>query len=425
MKQKNRRVVITGMGTLNPLGNNVAETWEKVVRGESGIAPITLFDASSYKTRIAGEVKNFDGDALFGRREARRMDRVTQLALAAAAQALADAHLVITPENCNQIGVVMGSGLGIMQPVIEGTHVLDERGPGRVSPFFVPMMLPDTPAGMISIVHGLRGPNMGLFTACASSNNALGEAARMVQRGAAEVMLAGGSEACILPLAVAGFSIAGALSERNDEPQAASRPFDKTRDGFVPAEGSAVLVLEALEYAQRRGARIYGEFVGYGSSADAYHISSPPEDGEGAVRSMRLALADAGLQRVDYLNAHGTSTPLNDKTETAALKTVFGEQIYDIPVSSTKSLHGHLLGATAALEAILSLKAMAAGLIPATSNYTTPDPDCDLDYVPNTPRPAQINTVMSNAFGFGGHNATIILQKWGDDQGTIEHKVIN
>lgn len=409
MKQLNRRVVITGLGTYNPLGNSVAETWEKVVQGQSGIGPITLFEASSYKTRIAGEVKNFDAEALFGRKEARRMDRVTQLGLAAATQAIEDAKLAITADSCHRMGIILGSGLGIMNPIVESTHILDERGPGRISPFFVPMMLPDTLAAAISIAHTLRGPNITLFTACASANNALGEAACLIQRGTADVMLAGGTEASLLPLSVAGFSIAGALSERNEAPTEASRPFDQTRDGFVPAEGSAVLVLEALDHAVGRGAHIYGEVLGYGSSSDAYHISSPPPDGEGAVRSIRLALADAGLERVDYINAHGTGTPLNDKTETVAIKTVFGEAAYTIPVSSTKSMHGHLLGAAAALEAILCLKTLETGIIPPTINLHTPDPDCDLDYVPNRARQGQVDTVMSNAFGFGGHNATIIL----------------
>lgn len=414
MNQEKRRVVITGMGTINPLGNNVATTWRQTAVGQSGIGPITQFDAREYKTQFAGEVKEFDPTEVFGRKEARRMDRVTQFALAAAGQALADAQLTVSDANRQRVGVMMGSGMGIMQPIIESQGVLQERGAGRVSPFFVPMMLADTPAALISIQFGLCGPNLALFTACASGNNALGEAARQVQYGVADVMLAGGSEACILPLAMAGFGVMGAISTRNDAPMGASRPFDMTRDGFVVSEGSAVLVLEALDHALARGAAIYGELAGYGTSADAYHISMPAEDGAGAAQAMRLALADAGLQpaAVDYINAHGTSTPLNDKSETAAIKQVFGDAAYTVPVSSTKSIHGHLLGATGALEAILCLQALQEGLIPPTINYQTPDPDCDLDYVPNQARTADLQVAMSNTFGLGGHNATLVFRRW-------------
>jgi 3-oxoacyl-[acyl-carrier-protein] synthase II len=414
MKTENRRVVITGMGTLNPMGSDVAETWAGIKSGRSGIGPITRFDASACKTQFAGEVKAFDPVARFGRRRARRMDRVTQLGLAAAAEAVADARLTITEENGGRIGVIMGSGMGLMQPMVDAADILQRRGPGRVSPFFVPMMLADTPAAMISIAHGLRGPNWAVYTACASGNNALGEAAVTIQRGAADVMLAGGAEACILPLALAGFNVMGAVSTRNETPQTASRPFDGTRDGFVVSEGAAVLVLEALDHAQARGAPIYGELAGYGASADAHHITVPLADGGGSAQAMRIALADAGLEpaQVDYINAHGTSTPLNDSSETAAIKSVFGEKAYEIPVSSTKSMHGHLLGATGALEAILCLKSIAAGLIPATINYETPDPACDLDYTPNVPRKADLQVVMSNTFGLGGHNATLIFRRW-------------
>ncbi|MGB4871886.1 MAG: beta-ketoacyl-ACP synthase II [Candidatus Promineifilaceae bacterium] len=414
MNQEKRRVVITGMGTINPLGHDVATTWRQTAVGQSGIGPITQFDAREYKTQFAGEVKEFDPAELFGRKEARRMDRVTQFALAAAGQALAQAQLTVSDANRQRIGVMMGSGMGIMQPIIESQGVLQERGAGRVSPFFVPMMLADTPAALISIQFGLCGPNLALFTACASGNNALGEAARQVQYGVADVMLAGGSEACILPLAMAGFGVMGAISTRNDAPMEASRPFDKMRDGFVVSEGSAVLVLEALDHALARGAAIYGELVGYGTSADAYHISMPAEDGAGAAQAMRLALADAGLQPVDvdYINAHGTSTPLNDKSETAAIKQVFGDAAYTVPVSSTKSIHGHLLGATGALEAILCLQALREGLVPPTINYHTPDPDCDLDYVPDQARTADLQVAMSNTFGLGGHNATLVFRRW-------------
>ncbi|MBK8987502.1 MAG: beta-ketoacyl-ACP synthase II [Chloroflexi bacterium] len=413
MNEQKRRVVITGMGTFNPLGHDVDTTWRQVVDGRSGIGPITQFDAAEFKTRFAGEVKGFDAAALFGRKEARRMDRVTQLALAAAGQAIADAQLAVTETNRHRIGVMIGSGMGIMQPIIESQAVLQERGAGRVSPFFVPMMLADTPAALISIEFGLCGPNLALFTACASGNNALGEAARQIQFGLADVMVAGGAEACILPLAMAGFGVMGAISTRNNAPQQASRPFDQERDGFVVSEGAAVLVLEALDHALARQAAIYGELSGYGSTADAYHISMPAEDGAGAARAMQLALADAGLRPSDihYINAHGTSTPLNDKSETAAIKQVFGDMAYNVPVSSTKSMHGHLLGATGALEAILCLRAMQAGVIPPTINYETPDPDCDLDVVPNHARKSDLRTVMSNTFGLGGHNATLVFRR--------------
>ncbi len=414
MEFKKRRVVITGMGTLNPMGNTVADTWAGIAAGRSGIGPITHFDASGYKTQIAGEVKAFDPEALFGRKEARRMDRVTQLALAAAQEALADAALVITETNSVRIGVIVGSGMGLMQPMIESTNTFNERGPYRVSPFFVPMMLADTPAAMISITHMLRGPNLGIYTACATGNNALGEAAVTIQRGAADVMLAGGAEACILPLTLAGFGVMGAISTQNENPPQASRPFDANRDGFVVSEGAAILVLESLDHALKRGAHIYGELTGYGASADAFHISMPAENGGGAAQAMRLALADAGLTPadIDAINAHGTSTPLNDKMETAAIKTVYGESANEIPISSTKSMHGHLLGATGALEAILCLKSMESGWLPPTINYETPDPACDLDYVANAGRKTAVSHIMSNTFGFGGHNATLVFSKY-------------
>jgi 3-oxoacyl-[acyl-carrier-protein] synthase II len=406
-----RRVVITGLGTLNPLGNDVDATWAAVRAGRSGIGPITLFDATDYQTRIAGEVKGFDPVARFGRKDARRMARQTQLALAAADEALADAGLKDAPIDRQRTGVIVGSGMGALDPVHEAANTLRDRGPARVSPFFVPMMLADTPATQISITHGLTGPNLAVYTACATGNNALGEAAATIRRGAADLMLAGGTEACILPLALAGFNAMGAISTRNDEPERASRPFDAGRDGFVVSEGAAVLVLEERNHAIARGAMVYGELLGYGTSADAYHITMPSEAGEGAAESMRAALRDAGLETtdIDYINAHGTSTPLNDQAETAAIKRLFGEKAYAIPVSSTKSMTGHLLGAGGALEAIICLLAMREGLVPPTINYDQPDPACDLDYAPNSPRAAELNVVMSNAFGLGGHNATLIL----------------
>ncbi len=414
MKQEKRRVVVTGMGTYNPLGNDVGVTWENAIQGVSGIGPITHFDASDYKVRIAGEVKGFDPVALLGRKEARRTSRVIQLAMAATIQAINDAGLDLTQVDLDRIGVVLGSGMGALDPVVDNVNALNSHGPRRVDPFFVPMVLASSPSAFISIMHGFRGPNMSVATACATGNNTIGEAAKMIQRNAVDVMVAGGSEASILPIVIAGFSVTSALSTRNDDPQEASRPFDRNRDGFVTSEGAALLMLEALEHALARGARIYGEVLGYGTSADAYHLSMPAENGAGAVKSMLGALQDADLHAddIDYINAHGTSTPLNDKSETAAIKTVFGERAYDIPVSSTKSTHGHLLGAAGSLEAILCLKAIETGVIPPTINYETPDPECDLDYVPNVARTQSINTALSNGFGMGGHNATIIVGKY-------------
>ena len=412
-----RRVVFTGLGTFNPLGNDPDSTWERITKGESGIGPITHFDASELKTQFAGEVKEFDPVALFGRKDARRMERVAQLSLAAAEQALDDAGLQDGANGSldrDRVGVVLGSGVGALQAIVDNVNTFNDRGPDRVSPFFMPMMLPDTPAATISIAHGFRGPNMAIATACASGNNAIGEAARAIQQGSADAMLAGGAEACIVPLAIASFNVMGALSTRNEAPQRAARPFDKDRDGFVTSEGAAVLILEELEHARARGARIYGELLGYGTSADAYHIAMPAENGAGAVLAMQRALDDAGLDvtAVDYVNAHGTGTALNDREETAAIKTVFGERAYDMMVSSTKSMHGHLLGAAGALESLVCLKALEQGVAPPTINYETPDPDCDLDYVPNEARPAELNVLMSNGFGLGGHNAVIVVGRY-------------
>ncbi len=412
-----KRVVITGMGCVSPLGHTVPETWEAAVAGRSGVGPITLFDASEHETRIAAEVKGFDPVAQFGRKEARRMDRYTQFALAATQQALADAALTITDSNRLRVGVFIGTGIGGIGTLLAEAEVYKTRGPRRISPFLVPMMLPDAAGAQVAIAFGMRGPNLGLISACATGSNAIGEAAETIRHGGADVMVAGGAEAAILAVPMAGFNSMGALSTRNDAPECASRPFDKHRDGFVAGEGGAVVVLEAEDHAQARGASIYGEVLGYGITNDAYHISAPLENGAGAVECMRLALQQARLdpRSIDYLNAHGTSTPLNDKSETAAVKAVFGESAYDLPISSTKSMTGHLLGAAGALEAIFCLKALATGTLPPTINYETPDPECDLDYVPNQARARTVRRAMSNSFGFGGHNACLILGQYAPD----------
>ena len=408
-----RRVVITGLGCISPVGNNVPDMWAHILNGISGVGFITHFDPSEYKCKIAAEVKGFDGAALFGSREARRMDRFAQFALAAAEEARTDAGLEINDSNRNRIGAVIGSGIGGIGTLFEQMQVYNERGPLRVSPFLVPMMIPDTSGGMVAINMGIRGPNLAVVTACATGTNAVGEAAEIIRRGSADVMFAGGTEAAIVPVAMAGLNVMTALSTRNDEPQRASRPFDLNRDGFVMGEGAAIVILESLEHAQARGAHILAEISGYGATNDAYHISAPAENGAGAALCMRIALDDGGFQPadIDYINAHGTSTQLNDKSETAAIKTAFGEQAQHIPISSTKSMTGHLLGASGALEAVICVKTLQFQIAPPTINYETPDPDCDLDYIPNTARPLKIDRVMSNSFGFGGHNATIIISR--------------
>jgi len=373
-----------------------------------------LFDASRHKTRFAAEVKGFDAVSIFGSREARRMDRFTQFAAAATLEAMEHAGLKIDDSNCDRVGVVIGTGIGGIGTIMDQAEILRERGPERISPFLVPMMISDSAAGMLAIRVGARGPNMALATACASGNNAIGEAAEMIRRGSADAMIAGASEGALVPIAMAGMNVMGALSTRNDDPQTASRPFDKERDGFLMGVGAGILILETLEHARARCANILCELSGYGTTDDAHHISAPAENGAGAAISMKLALENAGLDVTDvgYINAHGTSTPLNDKSETAAIKTVFGEQAYKIPVSSTKSMTGHLLGASGAVEAVFSILAIREGMIPATINYQTPDPECDLDYVPNQPRKAEINHAMSNSFGFGGHNATLVFSQF-------------
>jgi 3-oxoacyl-[acyl-carrier-protein] synthase II len=409
-----KRVVITGAGCISPLGHDHETLWKALLHGESGVYWITHYDTTEFKCKIAAEVKGFDPVGLFSTREARKMDRFSQFAVAAAQKAVQDAELVINEHNRDRIGTVIGSGIGGVGTLFDQTSIYMERGPTRVSPFLVPMMLPDTAPGMIAIYLGIRGPNLAVVSACASGTNALGEACEMIRHGKADVILSGGAEAAIVPIAMAGMSVMTALSERNDEPQRASRPFDADRDGFVMGEGSAVLVLESLEHAQARGARILAEITGYGTTNDAYHISAPAENGAGAAVCMRLALKDAGLtiQDIPYINAHGTGTKLNDKSETAAIKTVFGEQAYHLAVSSTKSMTGHLLGAAGALEALICTKALQSQVMPPTINYETPDPECDLYYVPNAPQAAELEHVMSNSFGFGGHNATIILSRY-------------
>jgi len=411
-----KRVVITGMGCISPLGNDPGLLWKNIIDGKSGVKHITHYDTTDFKCKIAAEVLDFDGTALFGSREVRRMDRYTQFAVAAAQQALQTSCLTLDDQNRDRTGVIIGTGIGGLNTIFEQMKVFMERGPSRVSPFLVPMMLPDTAAGMVAIYLGLRGPNLAVVSACATGTNAIGEAAEIIRRDQADVVLAGGSESVIVPIAMAGLSVMGALSERNDDPPRACRPFDLHRDGFVMGEGSAVLVLEDLEHAQRRGAHFLAEISGYGTTNDAYHISAPAENGSGAARCMQVALARGGfgLDSIQYINAHGTATQLNDKSETAAIKTVFGEQSYNIPISSTKSMTGHLLGAAGALEAILCIKALQNQVIPPTINYETPDPACDLDYVPNQARPAVLRNVMSNSFGFGGHNATIIISRFED-----------
>jgi 3-oxoacyl-[acyl-carrier-protein] synthase II len=411
---RRKRVVITGLGCISPLGLDVPTTWSNIVAGKSGVGPITHFDASDLKTKIAAEVKGFDGTALFGMREVRRLDRFCQFAMAAARQAVQDAKLAITEDNRDRIGALVGSGIGGMTTLSEQINVYYDRGPTRVSPFVVNMMIPDSAGGAIAIDMGIRGPNYAITAACATGAYAIGEAVETIRRGGADVMLAGGSDAVIVPITVAGLSVMTAISTRNEEPERASRPFDATRDGFVMGEGAGVLVLESLEFAQARGARILAEVTGFGANNDAFHITAPPEHGEGAAACMTLALKDAGLAPADigYINAHGTSTILNDKSETAAIKAAFGEQAYQVPVSSTKSMVGHLLGAAGAVEALICVKVLQDNLLPPTINYETPDPECDLDYIPNTVRQAIVQHAMTNSFGFGGHNATLIISRF-------------
>ncbi len=409
-----RRVVVTGLGVVCPIGNSVQEAWENAANGVNGIGPIQRFDTSKLEVHFGGEVKNFDAKALFGYREVRRMDRVTQLAMAAAQQAIVDSGLDMAHEDSWEVGCLIGSGIGGIESIIDQANASFERGPRVVSPLLIPMMLPDSPSARVAIEYHLQGPNMAVSTACATGNDAIGQATDMIRRGAASVMLAGSTEAGIVELSIAAFNNMTALSRRNDSPETASRPFDKTRDGFATAEGAGVLVLEDLDHAQARGAHIYAEILGYANTTDAFHVTAPLENGAGAAKAMEKALRDAGLtiNQIDYVNAHGTSTPLNDSSETKAMKTVFGEKAYDIPLSSTKSMTGHMLGASGSVEAVFSVKSILEQFIPPTINLHTPDPDCDLNYTPNKGVSHTINTVMSNSFGFGGHNAVLVLAKY-------------
>jgi 3-oxoacyl-[acyl-carrier-protein] synthase II len=408
-----RRVVITGLGILCPIGNTVAEAWANARAGKSGIRRIQNWDAAGLTVQIAGEVRDFDPVEALGKREARRTDRVTQLAWVATMQALEDSALPINDGNRERIGALIGTGLGGLGTILDGAETFRTRGQKGISPLLVPMMLPDTPSGKMSIEYGLKGPNMTVSSACSTGNNAIGEAASWIQRGICDTVITGATEAGVLNIAVASFDNMTAISNRNDDPERASRPFDKNRDGFVMAEGAAIVILEEYEQAKARGAKIYAEVLGYGLTSDAYHATAPDEHGDGARRAMEMALKDAGLtiHDIDYINAHGTSTPLNDKTETLAIKRVFGEHAYNVPISSTKSMTGHVMGAGAAVEAVFSVKAMQDGFIPPTINQETPDPECDLNYTPNVGRPHKVDVVMSNSFGFGGHNVVVIFGK--------------
>ena len=412
--EKTRRVVITGLGVVSPVGNTYQEAWTSLIQGKSGVAKLTLFDAAEYPTRIAAEVKRFDPAPYLSTKELKHSDRFVQFAVAASKQAVADAKLDMTQEDPHRIGVWIGTGMGGLGTIEEGYRDLQKRGPAKVRPFFIPMIICNMAPGQVSISIGAKGPNSCTVSACASSAHAIGDAYRIIQRGDADVMVAGGSECAITPLGVAGFCALKALSTRNDELETASRPFDKTRDGFVIAEGSAMVVLEELERARRRGATIYGEVIGYGMTGDAYHVTAPDPQGSGAAACMKMALESAGLkpEQISYINAHGTSTPLNDKIETKAIKQAFGEAARKVPISSTKSMTGHLLGAAGAIEFIICCLAMKDQIIPPTINYKTPDPECDLDYTPNQARKAKLDVVLSNSLGFGGHNVSLIARRF-------------
>jgi len=409
-----RRVVVTGLGTVSPVGNTADEFWSALVQGRSGVGPITKFDTAGYPTRIAGEVRNFDPLNFVDKKDARRLDPYLQFAVAASALAVQDAALDTGKVDGSRFGALIGSGIGGITTLLESHRNLLEKGPDRVSPFFIPMLIVNMASGLVSMRFGAKGPNSAVVTACATGNHAIGDSFKIIQRGDADVMIAGGSEAIIIPLTIAGFCSMKAMSTRNDEPTKAMRPFDATRDGFVCGEGAGIVILETLEHALARDARIYAEIVGYGMTGDAHHMTAPDPEGNGAARAMTLAVRDAGLEpsAVGYINAHGTSTPYNDKFETLAIKRVFGEHARRLAVSSTKSMTGHLLGAAGGVEAIATVLALHHGVLPPTINYDTPDPDCDLDYIPNQARKQNVEVALSNAFGFGGTNATLAFRAY-------------
>jgi len=409
-----RRIVVTGVGMITALGHNATDNWAALIAGRSGVRRISLFDPAGYDSQVAGEVPDFDPTAYMDRKEARRADRVTQFAFVAADEALKQANYTVDRENGTDMAVIVGTAIGGVTTLMAEYDTLLAKGPARVSPFLMPMMLSDMTSGQLSIRLGAKAANYALISACASGADSIGEAANIIRRGDAEIALAGGTEAAITPICMAGFAAAKALTSRNDDPARASRPFDLTRDGFVMGEGAGLIVIESEEHALARGATILAELAGYGATSDAFHITQPDENGEGATRAMRKALAMAGIDSddIDYVNAHGTSTPMNDKLETLALKKVFGEYAYELPISSTKSMTGHLLGAAGSVEAAISVLALQNGIIPPTANYETSDPDCDLDYVPNVARSASLEAVMTNSLGFGGHNASLVFRKY-------------
>lgn len=409
-----RRVVITGLGAVTPVGNSVAASWQTAITGRSGIDKITRFDTTGFATQIAGEVKGFEPEKYIDKKEIKKMDLFIQYALAAGQEAVDDAGLVISEQEADRVGVFVGAGLGGLATLERYHSAILEGGPRKVSPFFIPMLIANMAPGQLAIRFGAKGPNLSSVSACAAANHALGDAFKVIQRGDADVMISGGTESVVTPLGIAGFNAMKALSLRNDAPQAASRPFERDRDGFVLSEGSGIIILEELERARGRGAKIYAELVGYGLNADAYHMTAPSPGGEGAARCLKMALTDArvDVSQVGYINAHGTSTPLNDVAETQAIKIVFGDYAKRLLVSSTKSVTGHLLGAAGGVEAIFTVKAVETGIIPPTINYDNPDPECDLDYVANTAREVQVDVAISNAFGFGGTNACLVFKRW-------------
>jgi 3-oxoacyl-[acyl-carrier-protein] synthase II len=409
-----RRVVVTGLGIICPTGNTVEEAWGNIAAGKTGIGPITLFDTAHLENHFGGQVKNFNPEDILGRREIRRTDRVTQLGMAAAQQVMVDSGLQVTDDNRYDIAVVMGSGIGGIGSIFDSVKTFLERGAKAVSPLMVPMMLPDSPSAKVSMTYGLRGGNFAISTACATGNDCIGDALNIIRRGQAKAVVAGSTEAGLVDIAIAAFNNMTAISRRNDAPEKASRPFDIDRDGFVVAEGAALLMMEDLDHALERGAKIYAEVLGYGQTSDAYHITAPLETGESAAKAIEFALKDAGVkpEEIDYINAHGTSTPLNDKSETIAIKRAMGEIAYEIPISSTKSMTGHLMGAAGSVEAVFSIMALQNNFVPPTINLDNQDPECDLNYTPHVGVPHEINTVMSNSFGFGGHNAVVIFGKY-------------